>query len=330
MKIGILDQGPVTKGHTPQQALQFVEELAVLADELGYSRMWMAEHHNTKWYVSTAPEILAAHLAAKTKQIRIGTGGVMMMHYSPLKMAEVFKTLAGLNPGRIDFGVGRAPGGDPVATHALAEGRPHITQDLYEKLETTLYLMNDRLPNVPIYDPVVASPAHIQLPEAFLLGSTGNSAIQAGRMGIGYSYAHFFSGEMSKRVFDAYKNHFEPSYFMEKPLINVTYSVTAAETVEEAEFYAKPLDIWRLNFSKGHIGQILSPEEVIDIQLSEMDKMIVEQNRNIQLVGTAQQVADRLRADQEYYGFDEVMFNLNQHGQQSRLQGVRLLAKELL
>ncbi|URN92624.1 MAG: LLM class flavin-dependent oxidoreductase [Candidatus Pristimantibacillus lignocellulolyticus] len=330
MKIGILDQGPVTKGHTPQQALQFIEELAILADSLGYSRMWMAEHHNTQWYVSTAPEILAAHLAAKTKQIRIGTGGIMMMHYSPFKMAEVFKTLAGLNPGRIDFGVGRAPGGDPVATRALAEGRSQMGMDMYEKLSTTLRLMSDRKPNSTIYDSVIASPTNINLPHAFLLGSTGNSAIQAGKMGVGYAFAHFFSGEMHKEVFEAYRSYFEPSYFMEKPLINVTYSATVAPTIDEAEFYAKPLDIWRLNFLKGQIGQILSPEEAAEVKFTEMDKMTVKQNRNIHLVGTAVQVADRLRADQEYFGFEEVMFNLNQHGQASRLQCVQLLAKELL
>lgn len=330
MKIGILDQGPITVGHSPMQGLQFIEELAIAADELGYSRMWMAEHHNTAFYVSTAPEILAAHLAAKTKQIRIGTGGVMMMHYSPMKLAEVFKTLAGLNPGRIDFGVGRAPGGDPIATRALAEGRPQYNSDLYDKLESTLRLMSDRKPDDELYKSIIASPTHIQLPEAFLLGSTGNSARQAGQLGVGYSYAHFFSGEMSKDTFDTYKSYFEPSYFMERPLINVTYSTTVAETEDEAEFYAKPLDIWRLNFSRGQIGQIISPEQAAEVSFTEMEKAIVKQQRNIHLVGTAKQIADRLLADQEHYGFDEVMFNLNQHGQQSRLQCVRLLAKELL
>ncbi|OMF26534.1 luciferase [Paenibacillus sp. FSL H8-0548] len=330
MKIGILDQGPITTSHTAVQALKFVEELAILADELGYSRMWMAEHHNTPFFVSTAPEILATHLAAKTKQIRIGTGGIMMMHYSPMKLAEVFKTLAGLNPGRIDFGVGRAPGGDPTATRALAEGRSQYNSDLYAKLATTLKLMSERKPDDELYRSIIASPTHIQLPEAFLLGSTGNSAREAGQLGVGYSYAHFFSGEMSKETFDAYKSYFEPSYFMEKPLINVTYSTTVAETEDEAEFYAKPLDIWRLNFSRGQIGQIMSPEQAAEISFTEMEKAIVKQQRNIHLVGTAKKVAERLLADQEYYQFDEVMFNLNQHGQESRLQCVRLLARELL
>src|SRR5690606_33417045 len=153
-------------------------------------------------------------------------------------------------------------------------------------------LISDRKPNSATYDSVIASPTNVQLPEAFLLGPTGTSAIQAGKVGVGYAFAHFFSGEMQKEACDAYRTCFEPSYFMEKPLINVTYSVTVAPTVDEAEFYAKPLDIWRLNFLKGQIGQILSPEEAADVQFSEMDKMNLQQNRNIHLVGTAVQVAD--------------------------------------
>src|SRR5699024_8595808 len=138
-------------GNEPRDALKKAEELAILTDELGYHRMWMAEHHNTKTYVSSAPEVTAAHLAAKTKQIRIGTGGVMMMHYSPLKMAEVFKTLSALSPGRIDFGVGRAPGGDGNSVYALSEGRQPMVDHLYEKFDTTLKLINDQYPEDRLY-----------------------------------------------------------------------------------------------------------------------------------------------------------------------------------
>src|SRR5690625_592766 len=140
MKLSVLDQAPVTKGNTAEGALKNAEELALLADDLGYTRMWMAEHHGTKAFASSAPEVTAAHLAAKTNQIRIGTGGVMMMHYSPLKLAEVFKTLSALSPGRIDFGAGRAPGGDRYAMYALSEGRQPMLHNMYEKFETSLQL----------------------------------------------------------------------------------------------------------------------------------------------------------------------------------------------
>ena len=138
MKLSVLDQAPITVGNTAAGALKKAEELAILADELGYHRMWMAEHHGTDAFASSAPEVIAAHLAAKTKNLRIGTGGVMMMHYSPLKLAEVFKTLSAFSPGRIDFGVGRAPGGDNYAMYALSEGRPPLVNNMYEKLSHCL------------------------------------------------------------------------------------------------------------------------------------------------------------------------------------------------
>ena len=247
MRLSILDQAPITRGNTAAGALKKAEELAILGDELGYHRMWMAEHHGTNAFASSAPEVTAAHLAAKTKHIRIGTGGVMMMHYSPLKLAEVFKTLSAFSPGRIDFGVGRAPGGDNHSIYALSEGRQPMVNNMYEKFDTALQLINDEVPEDSLYNKTIATPSQVVLPEAWLLGSTGNSAIQAGRRGVGYSFAQFFNGEMTKEILDAYKNNFQPSAFMEKPEINVSYMVTTAETKEEAEFEAIPQDICAFN-----------------------------------------------------------------------------------
>ncbi len=330
MRLSILDQAPIPKGAKPAQALKNSETLAILGEELGYHRMWMAEHHNGQSLASSAPEVTAAHLAAKTNRIRIGTGGIMMMHYSPLKVAEVFKTLSALSPGRIDFGVGRAPGGDTYAIYAMAKGkRPEMT-DQYKEIETTLKLMNDQKPGISVYDSVVATPARVELPEAWLLGSTGNSAVRAGRMGMGYSFAQFFNGGMTREIFDTYRANFEPSYFMEKPEILVTYATTVAETKEEAEFLAMPIDISRLQLMQGNLIQTLSPEEAKDYPLTEMDKMMIEENRKLHLVGTPEEVGDIIRRDQEQYGFDEAMFNCNQFSIESRKQSYTLLAKELL
>ena len=180
MRLSILDQAPITKGNKAVDALKNAEELAILGDKLGYHRMWMAEHHGTNDFASSSPEVTAAHLAAKTKNIRIGTGGVMMMHYSPLKLAEVFKTLSAFSPGRIDFGVGRAPGGDQRAIYALSEGRQPMVNNMYQKLDMALQLINDEIPEDTLYNQTIATPSQVILPEAWLLGSTGNSAIQAG------------------------------------------------------------------------------------------------------------------------------------------------------
>lgn len=329
MRLSILDQAPITSGNTAADALNKAEELALLGDQLGYKRMWMAEHHGTASFASSAPEVTAAHLAAKTKHIRIGTGGVMMMHYSPLKLAEVFKTLSAFSPGRIDFGVGRAPGGDQYAMYALSEGRQPLINNMYEKFDTALQLMNDEVPEERLYDKTIATPSAVVLPEAWLLGSSGNSAIQAGRRGVGYSFAQFFNGQMSTEILEAYKRNFQPSAFMEKPEINVSYMVTTAETQEEAEFEAKPQDIARLFLMKGQIGQTMTPEEARDYPLTEMERMAIEEGRKLHLVGSVKQVAAQLQQEQAQYSFDEAMICSIPHSQEKRLEVYRLLAREL-
>lgn len=329
MRLSILDQAPITSGNTATDALKKAEELAVLGDGLGFHRMWMAEHHATNTFASSAPEVTTAHLAAKTKRIRIGTGGVMLMHYSPLKLAEVFKTLSAFSPGRIDFGVGRAPGGDNNSIYALSEGRQPMVNNMYEKFDTALQLINDEVPEDGLYNKTIATPFQVILPEAWLLGSTGNSAVQAGRRGIGYSFAQFFNGEMTKEILDTYKRNFQPSAFMEKPQINVSYMVTTAETKEEAEFEAKPQDIWRLLFMRGRVGTVLTPEEARDYPLTEMDRMIIKENRKIHLVGAVKEIATLLQEEQAHYGFDEAMICSIPHSQEKRLDVYRLLAREL-
>lgn len=330
MKLSILDQVPISKGMTSTEALANSVKIAQLGDELGYERMWFAEHHNTTTLASSAPEVTAAYIAAKTERIRVGTGGIMMMHYSPFKMAEVFKTLAALAPGRIDFGAGRAPGGDMPAMTALASGRrPDLTEQ-YDKLEVILRLMNEQRTGEAVYDNVVATPFKVQLPEAWLLGSSGQSAKQAGAAGVGYSFAQFFNGQMSKAIFDAYRNSFQPSYYKEKPNIITTYAVSVAATADEAEYYSMPMQIGRLNLMRGKLLNVLSPEEANDYPLTEMDKMLLEQNRHLMLIGSAEDVAAQILEEQAEYGFDEAMINSNLYSLEQRVNSYTLLAKQLI
>ncbi|KAA1188718.1 LLM class flavin-dependent oxidoreductase [Paenibacillus sp. FSL E2-8871] len=330
MRLSVLDQAPVTSGNTAEGALNKAEELAILADELGYSRMWMAEHHGGNTFASSAPEVTAARLAAKTNRIRIGTGGVMMMHYSPLKLAEVFKTLSAFSPGRIDFGVGRAPGGDTSAMYALSEGRELMLHNMYDKLGITMQLLSDQIPESELYAKNLAAPTKVALPEVWLLGSSGNSARKAAQMGVGYSFAQFFNGAMSNEILDQYRNNYQPSIFMDKPEISVSYMVTTAETKEEAEYEALPQDIFRLMMSKGRITQVLTPEEAQNISLSEIDRMSIKESRKIHLVGAVKDIAVRLQEEQAQYGFQEAMICSIPHSQEKRLEVYRLLARELL
>ncbi len=329
MDISILDQAPISKGTTSTQALKNVEAAAILADGLGFKRFWLAEHHNSPGLSSSAPEISMAYLAAKTSNIRLGSGGTMMMHYSPYKMAEVFKTLSAYAPGRIDFGVGRAPGGDSNAIYALSEGREPMIHNMYQKFDTALKLINDELPSDPLYQKVTAHPVSIEIPEAWMLGSSGNSAIEAGRMGVGYAYVHFFNGRLDKSVLDAYKAHFVPSAYLDKPKIIVSYFITTAETREEAEFQAKPAEISRMMMMRGQFGFRISPEEARDYPLTEIEKSMIRQNASWHITGSIGEVSERLRQEQAYYGFDEVMICTIPFSQEFKLHEYRLLAAAL-
>lgn len=331
MRLSVLDQAPVTKGNSAQGAIEKAVELAEVTEKLGYHRFWLAEHHGSSSFASSAPEIIAAYIAAKTNRIRIGTGGTMMMHYSPLKMAEVFKTLSALAPGRIDYGVGRAPGGDQNAIYALSEGNYPDVDNLYENLEIALDLIKDAIPSKSLYAKTPASPRETAKPEAWLLGSSGNSAIQAGEMGIGYSFAQFFMlGAMRKDVFDLYRERFVPSDYLSEPDISVAYLVTVAETREEAEFQARPQDIARIRLGQGRVEPLMTPEEAAEYSLTEEEEEAILTNREVHLVGTAKEVADKIIKDQELYGFQEAMICSIAHDQSQRLKTYELLAKELL
>lgn len=330
MKLSILDQIPIAKGMTAQQALHNSVALAKQADDLGYERFWLAEHHNTRTLASSAPEITASFIAGQTKRIHVGTGGIMMMHYSALKIAEQFNTLSAFAPGRIDLGLGRAPGGDYAATYALAQGKRPFVDEQYNKLVAIQQLMAGERAEDQAYTNVVTTPAKVPLANMWLLGSTGQSAAKAAEYGVGYSFAQFFNGQATKEIFDLYRQRFIPSDFMETPQIIVSYAATVAETEDEAEYRAKSIDISRLQLMRGELQQALTPEEAQDYPLSEMDLATIAQSRKLHLVGTKQQVAEQLQRDQEQYGFEEAMINSNQSIFEHRLESYRLLAEELI
>lgn len=326
MKLSVLDQGIISKGNTAIDTMNNTVELAKVADELGYHRIWYSEHHSSKGLACTAPEILVAHIASVTKNIRVGTGGVMLMHYSPYKVAEVFNMLSTLNPNRIDIGIGRAPGGDYASMLALSQGKDPEMHNLYSKISETLMYMSNNHPNKNTFAGPIGSP----LPESWMLGSSGNSAVQAGKLGLGYSYAHFIGSRLLESVFDDYRRNFIPSEFMQKPQINVGYSVVVAETKDEAEFEAASLDLMFLNIEKGISSSLVSPEEALAHSYSEMDKMRIQANRNRMLVGSSKEIADILRSNEEKYGIDEAMIVGINYSKEARLRTYKLLAKELL
>ncbi|WP_068595963.1 LLM class flavin-dependent oxidoreductase [Vaginella massiliensis] len=327
MKLSILDQGPISQGQTPQKALENMREAVKFADKLGYHRFWFAEHHNTEGFASSAPEISIAHLAGQTERIRLGSGGTMMMHYSPYKMAETFKTLSAYAPGRIDFGAGRAPGGDGKSILALSEGKDTRFQDLYKKLSETLHLMNDENGEDYFNQNVIANPTGIILPEVFLLGSTGNSALEAGKMGLSYAYVQFFTGTIDRDIFEVYRENFEPSAFQKEPKVLACYMVTVAETHEEAEFQALSSDIARMQLHTGQRIRRMSPEDAQTYPLSDAERLFMEQNKKWHIRGEINEVVDYLKNEQQMHRFDELMICTIPFAQDFKLKEYEMLAK---
>lgn len=330
MKLSILDQAPISKNQSPSEALQNMAQSAIIADELGYHRFWIAEHHNTIGLASSAPEISLAYLAACTKNIRLGTGGTMMMHYSAYKMAEVFKTLSAYAPGRIDFGGGRAPGGDSRSIYALSEGRQAQVHNLYQKYQDTLALMLDGEGEEMYYKNLITQPQNVVLPQTFMLGSTGASAEAAGQMGSAYAYVQFFTGNIDPELFHVYKENFVPSPFLSEPLSLACYFVTVSETEEEAKYQALSADISRMLLHQGKQTKRLSPEEAHSYPLTEGEKEFIRQHQSWHLVGTAKQIAAKLKEEQARNHFDEVMICTIPYSMEQKLFTYRSLAQELI
>ncbi|WP_449403705.1 LLM class flavin-dependent oxidoreductase [Exiguobacterium artemiae] len=328
MKLSILDQSPVSKGQTPSEALHETVELAKIADELGYTRLWVSEHHFAKTLAGSSPEVLIAYMAAVTKQIRLGSGGVMLPHYSPYKVAENFRVLEGLAPNRIDLGLGRAPGGMPLATRALQEGSsPRFGgADYGAQLDDLVDYLSDGAPADHRFAGLVATPEVDTTPEAWLLGSSGGSALNAAQRGFGFAFAHFINGQGGQEVMDYYRHNFMATSFNETPQTLVSIFVTCAETTEEAERLASSLDLSLLLLEKGVSSTgTPTPEEAAAYQYSFQDQFRIAENRKRMIVGNPEDVARQLQNLADSYGTDEVMIASMIADKDAKQQSLRLI-----
>ncbi|HNC06107.1 MAG TPA: LLM class flavin-dependent oxidoreductase, partial [Solirubrobacterales bacterium] len=240
-KLSVLDLAPVVEGASPVTALANSTELVRAAERLGYHRHWVAEHHNMTGIASSAPAVIIAHLAANSETIRVGSGGVMLPNHQPLVVAEQFGTLESLNPGRIDLGIGRAPGTDQVTAAALRRGLdPLSDEDLPRQLGELLGFFTGEWPSGHPYRQITAVPGEGAMPEIWLLGSSGYTAQVAGMLGMPYSFAHHFSAGNTEAAVQLYRSRFEPSAFLEEPKVMIGVGVICAETDEEARWLAGP------------------------------------------------------------------------------------------
>jgi luciferase family oxidoreductase group 1 len=323
----VLDVSPVSSGSNGAQALRNTLELARLADRLGYERYWLAEHHNLPTIASSAPEIMIGHVANVTEKIRVGAGGIMLPNHAPLKVAEAFRVLEALHPGRIDLGIGRAPGTDPVTATALRRSEDGLgAEDFPERFGELLAFSGDGFPKDHPFRSVVAMPSDIQLPPIWLLGSSGYSAIAAGKMDLGYAFASHFSPADPAPAMRAYRENFEPSKDFVHPSAILAVAVICGEAGEHAERLASSMELAWVRMRSGKPGPLPSPEEALGYPTSPAERRLADAYRSMQVVGDPSIVRTRIEELAERTLADEIMVTTNVYDHAERLRSYERLA----
>ncbi len=299
-------------------------ELARLADRLGYTRYWLAEHHGMPNIASSFPEILIGHVAGATKRIRVGAGGIMLPNHAPLRVAEAFHTLEALYPGRIDLGIGRAPGTNPATSRAL---RPFDAEQFPAQLEELFALSRQSFPKDHPFHSVKVVPSDVALPPVWLLGSSGASARLAGALGVGYGFASHFSPTPPGPAIRAYREAFVPSEQFEKPHVILGAAVVCAETDEEADYLAKPMDLAWVRLQRGELKPIATPEEAAAYPYTPEELAVVRAYRSLTIIGNPEKVREQIEAKAQEAGADEVIVSSMIHGHSERMRSYELLAQ---
>ncbi len=328
MLLSVLDQSPVRSGGTPADAIRETLELAQAADRLGYHRYWLAEHHSSRGLAGSTPEVLIGHVAARTARIRVGAGGIMLIHYSPLKVAENFRMLETLFPGRIDLGIGRAPGSDPLTARALEHGPGAPGLEAFPgQIADLLGFLHHRLPLGHPFAHVRAMPTGPGAPEIWLLGSSDESALYAARFGTGFSFAHFINADGGADVMRAYRERFRPSPELGAPRGSLAVFAICAHSEAEAERLARSRDLFVVQLYTGRHGPYPSVEEAEAHFYTPHELAIVRHARQRTFTGTPAQVRARLGALAAEYAVDELVVVTITHDFKARLRSYELLAQ---
>ena len=291
MKISVVDQSPIFSNSSADQAIKDTRELAKYCDSLGLNRFWLAEHHGSSSFAGCSPEILIPSLASETKSIRIGSGGVMLMHYSPYKVAENFRLLESLFPNRIDLGLGRAPGSDAYQAGALAYGSKTTGPEFFPtKMNDLKSFLEGSVSSTESFESVNVTPGLGELPEVWLLVSSRQGAEYAAHFGLPMALAYFIDPSCIDLA-DVYRDNFQPSIFADKPKISVGVFSICADTDKEAEELSLSAAAWRLNSQKGIFGTFPTLEEAKD----SINGDLARTNDNRTFVGTAQTIREKLQ-----------------------------------
>lgn len=325
-RLSVLDQSPVRSGARPADAIRETLALAEACDRFGYTRYWLAEHHSTAALAGSAPEVLIGQVAARTSRIRVGSGGVMLQHYSPLKVAESFRVLETLFPGRIDLGLGRAPGSDQLAARALAGPGGGSPEFFPQQVSDLLAWLGGEPPPEHPFAKVRAMPTGDTVPEVWLLGSSDQSAALAAHFGTAFSFAHFINADGGAEITRAYIREFKPSALLAEPMASVAVFVVCADTETEAERLATSRDLFIARLYTGRGGRYPTVAEALAHPYTAWEQQIVEHARRRRVAGTPEQCRERLEALAQDYGVDEIVVVTITETAASRLRSYELLA----
>jgi luciferase family oxidoreductase group 1 len=332
ISLGVVDQSPVRHGGTAEDAIRETLELARITERLGYTRYWLAEHHSTNSFAGSSPAVLIPQVAAATRKMRIGSGGVLLTHYSPYQVAENFRMAEILTPGRIDLGIGRAPGGTGGATAALRYGRDPVPVELFpEQVADLLEWLRDGFEPGHPWRRVRATPRSATAPPVWILGSGGDTARLAGELGRGYAFAQFISGLDGATAFENYRAHFRPSPDFPEPRAILALGVTCAETTEEATRLALSQELWRMRIIRGIDRGIPTPEQAEEefaaagFDLDQIRAEILADTRVV--IGDPDRIRDRLHHLAAHYQTDEIMIVTVTWSWEARVRSYELVAE---
>lgn len=330
MKLSILDQAPISANQTAKESLEQSVLLAQAGEKLGYTRYWIAEHHDIPGLACPAPEVMLPLIGARTSTIRIGSGAVLLPHYKPYKVAELYNLLATIFPGRIDIGIGRAPGGSAEVTSALSDQFLQNVWNMPGSLKDLLNFINNDHPPGSEYAKIKAAPLPDIRPEPWLLGTSKKSALLAGEYGMAYAFGLFMSDKDGGEIVRSYKETFKTGSIQE-PRTILTISAICADTTEQAEEVALSSLIWSIQRGSGTgLCGVPSIEDAKQYKLTLSEKETLEQMKRKMIIGDPKHVKERLLELQNQYEADEIMIVTITYSPEDRIKSYELVAKELL
>ncbi|XAS75253.1 LLM class flavin-dependent oxidoreductase [Dermatophilaceae bacterium Sec6.4] len=328
--LSVLDLSPVSSGRTGADALRETVRLAQTAERLGYERFWVAEHHNLPSVTSSAPVVMIATVAAQTDRIRVGAGGIMLPNHSPLQVAEQFRVLEALHPGRIDLGIGRAPGTDQLTAYALRRSREALAADDFPQQYAELLAYVDGFPEGHPFEPISAQPADVPLPPVWILGSSMYGAQAAAAFGTAFAFAGHFGEADPSEAMSAYRDGFQPSGrpgALTRPHSMLAVGAIVADDQTAADAHGRAAALALIRLRQNRPGPFPSPKEAADHHWTVAEETMADRMTRFTTIGTGDQVADGLRARATRCGADELMVTTNVHDPAQRQRSYELLMK---